>query len=129
MSQELIHVEVAYALPEKQMIIPLTVAVGSTLFEVAVQSKIVEHFSGLELETATMGVFAKIEKTPKLRVIQAGERVEIYRPLMPIFNLAAISCVIALPCGKSMVYTRNALHALSHIEPSSMGIRSSFCVT
>ena len=82
MSQELIHVEVAYALPEKQMIIPLTVAVGSTLFEVAVQSKIVEHFSGLELETATMGVFAKIEKTPKPRVIQAGERVEIYRPLI-----------------------------------------------
>lgn len=82
MSQELIHVEVAYALPEKQMIIPLTVAVGSTLFEVVVQSKIVEHFSGLDLETSTMGVFAKIEKTPKLRVIQAGERVEIYRPLI-----------------------------------------------
>ena len=82
MSQELISVEVAYALPEKQMIIPLTVAVGTTLFEVVVMSKIVEHFVGLDLETATMGVFAKIEKNPKLRIIQAGERVEIYRPLI-----------------------------------------------
>jgi putative ubiquitin-RnfH superfamily antitoxin RatB of RatAB toxin-antitoxin module len=82
MSQELIQVEVAYALPEKQMIIPLTVLVGSTLFEVAVKSKIVEHFADLDLETATMGVFSKIEKNPKSRVIQAGERVEIYRPLI-----------------------------------------------
>ena len=82
MSEELIQVEVAYALPEKQMIIPLSVPVGTTLFEVAVKSKIVEHFAGLDLETATMGVFAKIEKSPKSRVIEAGERVEIYRPLI-----------------------------------------------
>ena len=82
MSEELIQVEVAYALPEKQMIIPLSVPVGSSLFEAAVKSKIVEHFTGLDLETATMGVFAKIEKNPKSRVIQAGERVEIYRPLL-----------------------------------------------
>ena len=82
MSEELIQVEVAYALPEKQMIIPLSVPVGTTLFEVAVKSKIVEHFAGLDLETSTMGVFAKIEKNPKSRVIEAGERVEIYRPLI-----------------------------------------------
>lgn len=82
MSEELIQVEVAYALPEKQMVIPLSVPVGSSLFEAAVKSKIVEHFTGLDLETATMGVFAKIEKNPKSRVIQAGERVEIYRPLL-----------------------------------------------
>lgn len=82
MSEELIKVEVAYALPEKQMIIPLSVPVGSSLFEAAVKSKIVEHFAGLDLETATMGVFAKIEKSPKSRVIKAGERVEIYRPLI-----------------------------------------------
>ena len=27
-------------------------------------------------------VFSKIEKSPKTRIIQAGERVEIYRPLI-----------------------------------------------
>lgn len=82
MSEDLILVEVAYALPNDQRIITLKVPVGSTLFEVAVKSNIAEYFSDLDLETATMGVFAKIEKSPKTRIIQAGERVEIYRPLI-----------------------------------------------
>ena len=82
MSEDLILVEVAYALPNDQRIIALKVPVGSTLFEVAVKSNIAEYFSGLDLETATMGVFSKIEKSPKTRIIQARERVEIYRPLI-----------------------------------------------
>ena len=82
MSEDLILVEVAYALPNDQRIITLKVPVGSTLFEVAVKSNIAEYFSDLDLETATMGIFAKIEKSPKTRIIQAGERVEIYRPLI-----------------------------------------------
>ncbi len=82
MADELIAVEVAYALPEKQRVIAVLVPVGSTLFDAAVQSKIVEQFVGLNLESATMGVFGKIEKHPKSRLIQAGERVEIYRPLI-----------------------------------------------
>ena len=82
MSDDLILVEVAYALPNDQRIIALKVPVGSTLFEVAVKSNIAEYFSGLDLETATMGVFSKIEKSPKTRIIQARERVEIYRPLI-----------------------------------------------
>mgnify|MGYP003475164551 CR=1 FL=1 len=83
MSEDLILVEVAYALPNDQRIITLKVPVGSTLFDVAVKSNIAEYFSDLDLETATMGIFAKIEKSPKTRIIiQAGERVEIYRPLI-----------------------------------------------
>jgi hypothetical protein len=82
MSDDLILVEVAYALPNDQRVIALKVPVGSTLFEVAVKSNIAEYFSDLDLETATMGVFSKIEKSPKTRIIQAGERVEIYRPLI-----------------------------------------------
>ena len=82
MSEDLILVEVAYALPNDQRIIALKVPVGSTLFEVAVKTNIAEYFSDLDLETATMGIFAKIEKSPKTRIIQAGERVEIYRPLI-----------------------------------------------
>ncbi len=82
MSEDLILVEVAYALPNDQRIIALKVPVGSTLFDVAVKSNIAEYFSDLDLEIATMGVFSKIEKSPKTRIIQAGERVEIYRPLI-----------------------------------------------
>ena len=82
MSEDLILVEVAYALPNDQRIIALKVPVGSTLFDVAVKSNIAEYFLVLYLETDTIGIFAKIEKSPKTRIIQAGERVEIYRPLI-----------------------------------------------
>lgn len=82
MTTELIAVEVAYALPEKQRVLKVLVPVGSSLFDAAVKSNIVEQFLGLDLETSSMGVFGKLEKNPKERVINAGERVEIYRPLI-----------------------------------------------
>lgn len=82
MAEDLIDVEVAYALPDKQMIIAVRVPVGTTLFDAAVQSGIVEHFPGLDLAAASMGLFGKLEKSPQSRVVQAGERVEIYRPLL-----------------------------------------------
>ena len=43
MSEDLILVEVAYALPNDQRIIALKVPVGSTLFDVAVKSNIAEY--------------------------------------------------------------------------------------
>ena len=82
MAEDLIDVEVAYALPDKQMIIAVRVPVGTTLFDAAVRSRMVEHFPGLDLASASMGVFGKLEKSPQSRVVQAGERVEIYRPLL-----------------------------------------------
>ena len=76
-----IYVEVAYALPEQQRIIALEVNVGCTAYEAAVQSGIAKFFPGLDLDAAAMGVFGKAVK-PKAHVMQAGERVEIYRPLI-----------------------------------------------
>jgi len=82
MAGDMIKVEVAYALPEKQMLIPLQVKRGTTMFEAAVQSGIANKFEGLDLESAPMGVFGKAERKPKERVVEDGERVEIYRPLI-----------------------------------------------
>ena len=78
----MINVEVAYALPEKKMILPLTVKQGTTLFEAAVMSGIAEKFEGLDLEATPMGVFGKAERKPKERVLEDGDRVELYRPLI-----------------------------------------------
>ena len=78
----MIRVEVAYALPHKQKLISLQVPVGTTLFEAARESGIGEHFEGLDLERAPMGVFGLAEANPKQRVLKDGERVEIYRPLI-----------------------------------------------
>ncbi|KAF0810055.1 hypothetical protein A167_01086 [Alcanivorax sp. S71-1-4] len=82
MSSDMIRVEVAYALPHKQKLISLQVPVGTTLFEAACESGIAEHFEGLDLARAPMGIFGQAEASPKQRVLQDGERVEIYRPLI-----------------------------------------------
>lgn len=78
----MIQVEVAYALPEKQLIIPLTVKKGTTMFDAVVQSGIAAKFEGLDIDTVPMGIFGKAERKPKERVLEEGERVELYRPLI-----------------------------------------------
>jgi putative ubiquitin-RnfH superfamily antitoxin RatB of RatAB toxin-antitoxin module len=75
-----IPVEVAYALPEQQEIIMLEVEPGTTASQAAVSSGIVRHFPGLALEGASFGVFGKAIKTDY--ILHAGDRVEIYRPLI-----------------------------------------------
>ena len=74
-----ITVEVAYALPEKQAILEVQVAEGTTVLEAAQQSGITNKFEGIDLENAKFGIFGHVV-APK-QVLKPGERVEIYRPL------------------------------------------------
>lgn len=76
-----IRVEVTYALPHKQKLLSVEVPAGTTMYEAAEESGITQHFPDLELSTASMGVFGKVEANPRKRVMEDGERVEIYRPL------------------------------------------------
>ena len=78
----MIQVEVAYALPEKQLIVPLSVKKGTTMYDAVVQSGIADKFAGLDVDAVPMGVFGKAERKPKERVLEEGERVELYRPLI-----------------------------------------------
>ena len=78
---DLITVEVAYALAEKQEIIALKVALGTTAYLAAEQSGIAEKFPDIALESVKMGVFGKVVKA-KDYVLHPGDRVEIYRPLL-----------------------------------------------
>lgn len=73
-------VEVAYALPEKQAILAVEVAAGTTVLEAAQQSGITEKFSGIDLENAKFGIFGNLVSSKQ--VLRAGDRVEIYRPLI-----------------------------------------------
>lgn len=77
---EMITVEVAYALPQRQEIIALQVPAGSTVQHAAEQSGIAQHFPEIDFATAKMGIFGKAAKGDA--VLQAGDRVEIYRPLI-----------------------------------------------
>jgi uncharacterized protein len=77
---ETINVEVAYALPEKQLILPVNVDVGTTVGGAIVQSGIMVEFPDLDLENSDVGIFGKATKMET--VLQDGDRVEIYRPLI-----------------------------------------------
>lgn len=78
--EETIPVEVAYALPHKQALLSLEVAKGTTALEAADQSGITRQFENVNLADAKFGIFGKVvAPTQKLR---AGDRVEIYRPLI-----------------------------------------------
>jgi uncharacterized protein len=83
---DLIRVEVAYALPHKQKIIALLVEPGTTALDAVKRSKISEHFPGLDISAAKLGIFGQSLGTKGLDVaekyvLHAGDRVEIYRPL------------------------------------------------
>ncbi len=77
---ESINVEVAYALPEKQLILPVNVDVGTTIGGAIVQSGIMMEFPELDVEHSKVGIFGKA--ADMTTVLSDGDRVEIYRPLI-----------------------------------------------
>jgi len=79
---QVIAVEVVYALADKQKLLRLSVPYGTTVREAAVRSGIAALFPGLDLAAAPMGIFGKAVAKPDERVLEEGERVEIYRPLI-----------------------------------------------
>lgn len=76
-----IKVEVAYALPEEQLIIPLTVDIGTTVDTAIELSGLLEKYPEIEPGKANkIGIFGKLTKgNTELR---EKDRVEIYRPLI-----------------------------------------------
>src|SRR5688572_24750022 len=79
MSQE-IMVEIAYALPEQQVIIPIRMAQGTTAEEAIKASGIINKFPEIDLNINKIGVFGKLSKLDA--VLRDLDRVEIYRPLI-----------------------------------------------
>ncbi len=78
---ETIHVEVAYALPNKQRIVKLDVPSGTTALQAVSMSKLDEVFEDLVVgPDIKLGVWGKAVTGD--RVLAMGERVEIYRPLL-----------------------------------------------
>jgi putative ubiquitin-RnfH superfamily antitoxin RatB of RatAB toxin-antitoxin module len=77
---EKIPVEVAYALPEKQVILKLMVAPDATLEGAIRTSGILEQFPDIDLGKNKVGVFGKPGKLSD--TLHPGDRVEIYRPLI-----------------------------------------------
>lgn len=75
-----IHVEVAYATPEEQVIIPLCLEQGATLLDAIKVSGVLERFPAIDLERQKTGIFSKVTKPDT--VLREHDRIEIYRPLI-----------------------------------------------
>lgn len=78
----MITIEVAYATPKRQLILSVDVSTGTTMVEAVRASGILREFPEIDMASVKMGVWGKTEKDPATRIMQTGERIEIYRPLL-----------------------------------------------
>ncbi len=78
----MLDIEVAYALADKQKIVQLQVPAGTTVRQAALQSGLERDFPGLDLANSPLGIFGKAVGKPDEQLLENGERVEIYRPLL-----------------------------------------------
>ena len=75
-----ITVEVVYALPEKQYLLKVRVAEGTTVEQVITKSGILELRTDIDLVKNKVGIFSRPVKLTD--TVNEGDRVEIYRPLI-----------------------------------------------
>ncbi len=77
---ETIRVEVVYALPDRQEVVPLTLPAGSTLKEALAASGLLAKYPAIDPVGGKFGIYGKLCKpdTP----LRDRDRVEIYRPLI-----------------------------------------------
>ena len=76
----MINIEVAYAAPDKQVLLGLSVPAGTTVAEGIEQSAIQNEFPELKMDIKVVGIFSR--KVPLDQVLMEGDRIEIYRPLI-----------------------------------------------
>ncbi|BBP04532.1 UPF0125 protein [Sulfuriferula plumbiphila] len=77
---EQITVEVAYAKPGMQVILPVRLAAGATALQAVEASGILEKFPEIDLKQNKIGIFGKLTKPET--AVRDKDRVEIYRKLI-----------------------------------------------
>ncbi|MCI4410961.1 MAG: RnfH family protein [Thiotrichales bacterium] len=76
----MIDIEVAYALPEQQYLLAERVVRGTTVGEALAQSAIHQQVANLDIVDGRVGIFSKVVKLSQQ--LKQGDRIEIYRPLI-----------------------------------------------
>ncbi|NNL99566.1 MAG: RnfH family protein [Gammaproteobacteria bacterium] len=77
---ESVAVEVVYATRDRQVVIALNVAPGSTLRAAIERSRILQQCPDIDLAVNRIGVFGKLRDPGD--PCRDGDRIEIYRPLV-----------------------------------------------
>lgn len=76
---ESIRIEVAYARPDQQWLLPLSLPVATTVEQAIAASGLLQHCPELNLAQLVAGIFG--HPCPLIQVLHNDDRVEIYRPL------------------------------------------------
>lgn len=75
-----VAVEVVYIGPDAQAVIALETLAGSTVGDAIAQSGVLARHPEIDLQKNQVGIFARrVELT---QLLQQGDRIEIYRPLL-----------------------------------------------
>lgn len=82
MVEAVIKIEVVYAAVDRQVLLTVIVPVGATVRDALLNSGLNSEFPELDLASCPVGIFGKVIAEPAIRPVQAGERLEIYRPLL-----------------------------------------------
>lgn len=75
-----ISVEVVYALPDKQYLRAVTLEEGATVEQVIKASGLLSLRKDIDLNSNKVGIYSRPVKLAD--VVQDGDRIEIYRPLI-----------------------------------------------
>ncbi len=76
----MVNVEVAYAKPEEQAIVTLTMPEGATVEAAIKASGLLERFPEIALSELKAGIFGEVCKLDQ--PVKEADRIEIYRPLI-----------------------------------------------
>lgn len=82
MAEALIDVEVVYAAVDRQQLLAFQVPSGTTMRQAVELSRIAESFPEEGLLEYPMGIFGRRIAAPENHILEAGDRVEIYRALI-----------------------------------------------
>ena len=80
MTNQHIMVEVAYALPNQQLIIPISIPPDANAEAAITASGILNKFPEIDLQVNQIGIFGKLIKLDA--PLRNLDRIEIYRPLI-----------------------------------------------
>ena len=71
-----------YAAEDRQVLLTVAVPVGTSLRAAVQACAIAAQFPALDLASCPLGIFGKVVADAESRAVQAGDRIEIYRPLL-----------------------------------------------
>ncbi len=76
----LLEVDVVFARPDVQELIPVRVPRGATIRSAIERSRILDTYPEIDLAVNRVGIFGSLRELGD--TVQDGDRIEIYRPLL-----------------------------------------------